>query len=72
MALDSFRANGYSYLVSYCSEYYIKIVKFDHEKATCIFSIFTSDTITFIKGLEDRMALVLKKGFFEVFQLSDQ
>lgn len=51
LSLDSFRANGNSYLVSYCAEYYIKIVKFDHEKANCIYSLFTSDNITFIKGL---------------------
>lgn len=64
MALESFRANGFSYLVSYCTEFYFKIVRFDNEKANCILSIYTGDTLTFIKGLEDRMAIVLKKGFF--------
>jgi hypothetical protein len=60
IAMDSFRVNNYSYLISYCMEYSLKIIKFDHEKAMCLHSISAGNSITFIRGLEDRFALVLK------------
>jgi hypothetical protein len=70
VCLEGFKSNGYQYLVSFCVEKYIRIVRFDNEKATCILSLYTADSISIIKGLQDRLAIVLKKGFFEIFKLS--
>lgn len=70
MGLDSIKVNGFNYLATYCVEKYLKFIKFDQDKAYCILNIFTGDCISFYKSLEDRLAIVLKKGFFEIFQLS--
>jgi hypothetical protein len=51
IGMDCFRANNYSYLLSYCSELSLKIVRFDSERANCIHSIYTGDSISLIRGL---------------------
>lgn len=67
--MESFRANGCAYLATTCSEEYLKIVRFDSEKAACIKSIHVGSTLKWMKGFEDRLALVLQKGMFEIFTL---
>ena len=68
--MESFKADGVNYLATLCSEKYLKIVKFEEEKAACILSFFTFDNIKWMRGFEDRLALVMKKGFFEIFSFN--
>jgi WD40 repeat protein len=70
--MESFISHDSPYLVSMCEENFLKIVKFDDEKAYCINTIQVGGTLNRIHGFEDRLALVFQKGFFDVFEVDEQ
>jgi hypothetical protein len=42
----------------------MRFVKFNHDKATCFRTIFLGDSLNFITGFEDKLAVVLHNGLF--------
>jgi hypothetical protein len=46
----------------------MRFVKFEHEKAICFRTIFLGNSLNFIRGFDDRLAVVLFNGLFEVMQ----
>jgi hypothetical protein len=58
--------NGY--LASYCSENYLKIIKFDHNKANsqCILTYFAGEELKMFRAFESYLIIVFFKGEFEI------
>ena len=65
--MQAFNSCGNPYLVTICEERFLKLVKFDEEKANCILSLYMGASFRQMHAFEDRLALVFKKGFFELF-----
>lgn len=45
-------------------ERFLKVVKFDEEKGFCLLSLFVGDSVKWLRGFEDKLAIVLRRGFF--------
>lgn len=53
-------------IATYCSENYLKLIKFDYEKssANCLLTYYTGEDIKMIRGFDNFMAVVFYKGEF--------
>ena len=53
-------------IATYCSENYLKLIKFNYEKssANCLLTYYTGEDIKIIRGFDNFMAVVFYKGEF--------
>lgn len=50
----------------------MRFVKFEHDKAICFRTISLGDSFNFIRGFENRLAVVLHNGLFEIMKFDLQ
>ena len=49
-----------------CAEDYLRFISLEKDKAICFLTIHCNHTLKFCYSFEDKLALVFKKGIFEI------
>jgi WD40 repeat protein len=57
--------HGYT-LASVCAENYLRLTSLEKSQASCFFAVYFGDNLSFIRSFEDKLAIVFKKGIFEM------
>jgi hypothetical protein len=64
------KQEGVFILASHCAEDYLRFISLEQDKAHCFLTIFCDRSLKFCYSFEDKLALVFRKGIFEIARVA--